>query len=84
MPGKGAAAFFTGKLAKPRSPAFLSALVSPDAAYALVEAGDPEAIDVYCPSRTRSARSRTAFGMSRNGEGCCALRNSSSRVPRIH
>jgi hypothetical protein len=35
--------------------------------YALVEAGDPEAIDVYLCEEMRSARSRTAFAMNRSG-----------------
>jgi hypothetical protein len=36
--------------------------------YALVESGDPKAIDVYLrASRTRSAPSRTAYGTSPNG-----------------
>ncbi len=37
--------------------------------YDLVEAGDPEAVDVYLCEQKPSVRSRAASAMSRNGGG---------------
>ena len=42
--------------------------------YALIEAGDPEAIDVYV-CRTRKGLSRTASGMNLTGAGPSGSKN---------
>jgi hypothetical protein len=53
--------------------------------YALVEAGDPETIDLFLTEEEAlSARSRVAYGMSRSGGGCFALSRSSSRARACH
>jgi hypothetical protein len=50
--------------------------------YALVEAGDPEAIDVYLCEEDGNGRSTIAYAMSRNGASYCASRRSTLRTPK--
>src|SRR5690348_9657483 len=46
--------------------------------YALVEAGDPEAIDVYLCEQDAQRALEAVHGMSRTGKGCSASRRSNS------
>jgi hypothetical protein len=45
--------------------------------YALVEAGDPEAIDVYLREEDAQRALEDSSLTSRSGAGCCASRRSS-------
>jgi hypothetical protein len=46
--------------------------------YALVEAGDPKAVDVYLSEHDAQRASRTVYGMSQTGAVCFVSRRSSS------
>jgi hypothetical protein len=51
--------------------------------YALVEAGDPEAIDVYLCEEDAQRALEDCLRDEPTGAGCCASRNSSSQALQI-
>ena len=52
--------------------------------YGLVEAGDPEAVDVYLCEQDAQRALEDCLATNHSGVGCCVSRKSSSRARACH